>query len=89
MFRVRWARRALDELARFWAQADSPLRNAITSASHTLEQRLKTDPFSEGESRSRRRRITFVAPLVVTFRIEADEQTVSVLEIGLSHWGGQ
>jgi hypothetical protein len=70
MFRVRWERRALDELARLWTQANSVLRQSITSASHTVEQRLKVDPHNEGESRSQGRRITFGAPLAVVFRIE-------------------
>jgi plasmid stabilization system protein ParE len=83
MFRVRWERRALDELTRLWTQEDSVTRQAITAASHTIDQRLRQNPRQEGESRSKRRRITFVPPLTVVFRVEADGQTVSVLEIRL------
>ncbi|HYT88845.1 MAG TPA: hypothetical protein VEL76_09065 [Gemmataceae bacterium] len=81
MFRVRWSRRALNVLAAIWTQADSEGRRAITAASHTIDQRLGADPHNEGESRPRGRRITFVPPLAVVFRIEADGQTVSVLYI--------
>jgi hypothetical protein len=81
MFRVRWERRALDALANFWTQADSSLRQAITTASHAVDQRLKSDPYNEGESRSHGRRITFAPPLAVIFRVEGDGQTVSVLEV--------
>jgi hypothetical protein len=66
-------------------QADSPLREAITQACHAIEQRLSTDPHHEGESRSGERRVTFEAPIIVVFRIEADDRTVTVLRIGVFH----
>jgi hypothetical protein len=81
MFRVEWLQSALDELANLWTQANKAQRQAITTASHLLEQRLKRYPHLEGESRSQGRRITFVPPLAVTFRIEPDGQTVSVLQV--------
>lgn len=83
IFRVRWGRRALDDLASLWAQAGSSLRQVITSASHTVEQRLRRNPLAEGESRPKGRRVTFEPPLTVTFRVEADGRTVSVLHIRL------
>jgi hypothetical protein len=81
MFRVEWLQSALDELASAWMQADALLRQAITAASHSVEQRLQRDPLNEGESRSGGRRITFVPPLAVTFRVEPDGQTVTVLHV--------
>jgi hypothetical protein len=83
MFRVRWERRALNELADLWTRADSATRPAITTASHAVEQRLRQDASQEGESRSGGRRVTFEPPLSVVFRVEADGQTVSVLQIRL------
>jgi len=83
MYRVRWARRALDELASLWAQGDANLRRAITSASHTIDQRLRKDPYNEGESRSHGERITFVPPLSVRFRIESDGHAISILQVRL------
>ena len=83
MFRVEWLQSALDELTRLWTQADATLRQALTAASHAIDQRLQSDPLQEGESRFRGRRITFVPPLAVTFRVEADGQTVTVVEIRL------
>lgn len=84
MFRVEWLQSALDELTSLWTQANSAQRQAITAASHTLGQRLRTinNPFGEGESRSNRRRITFVPPLAVTFCIEADGQTGPCYKFG-------
>ena len=81
MFRVRWERRALNELANLWTQADSAQRQAITAASQAIDQRLRRDPRNAGESRSGGRRILFAPPLVVIFRIEPDGQTVSVLTV--------
>ena len=44
MFRVDWLQTALDELARLWTNADSVLRQSLTSASHEIDQRLRADP---------------------------------------------
>ena len=81
MFRVRWAKRAIEALTNSWLQASSDQRQVITAAANHVEQRLRRDPHNEGESRPKGRRITFVQPLAVVFRIEADGQTVSVLQI--------
>jgi hypothetical protein len=81
MFRVVWLQVAVDELMTLWMQSDSDLRQAITAASHTVDQRLANDPLNEGESRPAGSRITFVAPLAVRFHIDAAAQTVTVLHV--------
>jgi plasmid stabilization system protein ParE len=81
MFQVEWTQSALSKLAAIWNQADSEQRQAITVASHLLEQRLQTNPHGEGESRSQGRRITFIPPLAAIFRIKADGHTVTVLHV--------
>jgi hypothetical protein len=81
MFRVRWAKVALNELAAIWLAVDPALRQVVTRASDAVERRLEHDPLNEGESRSRGRRITFEPPLTIIFRIEADGRTVSVLHV--------
>jgi hypothetical protein len=53
----------------------------ITQATHAIEQRLGSDPLNEGESRPGGRRITFVPPLAVRFRIESDGRSVIVLHV--------
>ncbi|HWG47842.1 MAG TPA: hypothetical protein VN688_34075 [Gemmataceae bacterium] len=73
----------MDTLADIWTQADSGQRQAITAANHSIEQRLRSDPLIEGESRSKGHRITFVPPLAVLFRVEPGGQTVSVLQVRL------
>lgn len=89
MFRVRWKRSAVNELANLWTQANAVQRQAITGASHRIDQQLQADPYAESESRPGGRRILLVAPLGVTFRIEADGQTVSVLRVWLFRKHGQ
>ncbi|MBY0526536.1 MAG: hypothetical protein K2R98_24285 [Gemmataceae bacterium] len=81
MFRVEWLQTAIDDLAAIWVQADSNLRQAITNASHQIDQQLSSDPFGPSESRSEGRRILFVFPLGISFRMESDEQTVTVLHV--------
>jgi hypothetical protein len=83
MFRVRWAKQALDEMTAAWTNADSRTRQAITDASHQIDKLLQTAPLSESESRPGGRYIRFVRPLGVLFRLELDGITVSVLHVWL------
>lgn len=46
MLRVEWLQSTLDELMIIWMQADAAQRQAITAASHTIDQRLSSDPFN-------------------------------------------
>lgn len=78
---VRWQRSAVNELADVWLHADSAERDEITRATAIVDHRLGNDPHNEGESRPGGRRIIFVAPLAVIFRISSDRRTVSVLHI--------
>ena len=52
MFRVEWLDTAMVELMTLWLQADSTLRQALTAASHQIDQRLSHDPANVGESRT-------------------------------------
>jgi plasmid stabilization system protein ParE len=81
MFRVEWLQSALNELAAIWSAAPSADRQAITTASHTLDARLQHDPHNEEKSRGGARRFTFIPPLAVTFQMEADGQRVTVLHV--------
>jgi hypothetical protein len=83
MFRVEWIQSALDELARLWTQADAALRQGLSAAGNEIDRRLQRNPVNEGESRPEGRRITFVAPLAVTFRADVASRTVTVIEIRL------
>lgn len=81
MFRVQWLQSSLDALAEGWVQAESEKRRTITLAAHAIEQRLAEDPAREGESRAKGRRTTFAPPLAVTFQVERDGRTVSILHV--------
>jgi len=83
MYRVQWLQTALDQLAAIWLSANSVLRQAITAASHQIDQHLQADPFTESESRPGGRQIFFLPPLGILFRVEADGQTISILRVWL------
>ena len=83
MFRVDWLASALDELTALWTSADSGVRATITAAAHAIEQRLQANAPNEGESRPDLRRIIFTAPLAVTYQIESDGATATVLHVRL------
>jgi len=84
MFQVRWAKNALDGLADIWVRADSNLRKAITRANHRIDNALRADPWSVGESRSAGVRVGLEAPIGYFFRIEPGGSEVSVLKCGYS-----
>jgi len=81
MYRVDWLPDALDDLATAWLDADSVLRRAITAAVRQVDQQLRADPFGTSESRPEGRRVTFVAPLGITFRVEAGSRSVSIVRV--------
>jgi hypothetical protein len=83
MFRVDWLQSALDELATIWTGGDSSLRTAVTAATHAVEQRLRANASAEGESRTGGRRIMFAPPLALTFQVESDGVTATVLHVRL------
>jgi hypothetical protein len=81
MFRVRWKQSALDELAALWMAADSEGRRAITAATHRIDQLLQGDPENQGESRPGGRRILFVPPLGLLYRVDPAQSVVHVLQV--------
>jgi plasmid stabilization system protein ParE len=83
MFRVRWSIVARDELAALWLQSDSQTRSLITAAASQIDHRLRSNPRGHSESRTGSRRILFELPLGITFRIEPDGRTISVLHTWL------
>jgi hypothetical protein len=83
MYKVRWEATALNELTELWLQASARMRAAITASSTQVDGRLAEDPWGNGESGANGRRILFASPLTVAYRIEEDEETVSVLHVWL------
>jgi hypothetical protein len=79
MYRVEWSPGALGRMTDAWLDADSALRAAITAAVSQIDERLAREPAGEGESRSTGRRILFVPPLGISFRVEPHHQVAVVL----------
>jgi plasmid stabilization system protein ParE len=76
-YRVRWAKAARAQLTTVWLNAAD--RNAVTSASHRIDQILARNPHSAGESRDRGRRLLIVPPLMVVYRVIDAKHTVRVV----------
>jgi hypothetical protein len=80
MFRVRWTRTAISQLAAIWVNAAD--QQAVTAASYQIEQLLRRDPANQGEDRPNNRRVIFIAPLVVLYRIDTTINVVTVVGVG-------
>lgn len=78
-FDVLWLPDAEQELAAIWTQA--PDKAIITQAANQIDGLLQRNAPSEGESRSGGRRILFVIPLGVIFRVIPDNKTVQVSRV--------
>ncbi len=83
MFQVKRLESALQELAAIWTQADSTVRQKITTATHQIDLLLQSDPMNVGESRPQGRRILHQAPLGITFEVRPSQSLVRVLHV----WG--
>ena len=81
MFRVEWLQEAVSELADVWIKADSPSRQSITEATHTLDQELQADPFRQSESREGEVRILFADPLAVLFEVDPRQRLMWILHV--------
>ncbi|HQU45334.1 MAG TPA: hypothetical protein PK867_21135 [Pirellulales bacterium] len=64
-----------------WVSAGSAGRQDITFAAGEVDDLLQNDPQAHGESRERGRRIMFVAPLAVTFRVDIQARKAEVLRV--------
>jgi len=80
-YTVLWLPEAESELARLWLE--EPFRGNIELAANEIDLYLKVDPENAGESRDGNRRILFVTPLVVTFKVDQQDRVVRVREVWL------
>jgi len=80
-YTVSWLPGAESELARLWL--DEPIRGHIELAANEIDRCLSVNPESEGESRDGNRRILFISPLVVTFKVDQQNRMVQVREVWL------
>jgi hypothetical protein len=77
-FRVLWLSAAEKVLA-LWL--DEPIRADVTRAADEIDRRHRRNPDEEGESRPRGRRILFVPPLAITYKVFPDENLVVVSDV--------
>jgi hypothetical protein len=80
MYRVRWTRKASNQLATIWTNATD--QNAVTLASHRIDRALASDPENQSEDRPKNRRVMFEPPLVTVYRINKSTNTVVVINVG-------
>lgn len=78
-FKVRWTRRARNQLADIWLTHYD--RGGVTAAAHRIDMLLARDPENQGESRPKNRRIIFESPLVAIYRINTVNNLVVVSNV--------
>ena len=78
-YTVIWTDTAEQTLTTVWLDAND--RAAVTDAANEIDQRLRTDPRVQGESREKGRRILLVPPLGVKFRVLQPDCIVQVLHV--------
>jgi mRNA-degrading endonuclease RelE of RelBE toxin-antitoxin system len=83
-YNVIWTRRALRQLSALLRAARD--QAAVSDASVEVQRRLAADPLNEGEDRDRGRRILFVPPIAVVYRVNDNTRTVHVVSAG---WSGK
>jgi plasmid stabilization system protein ParE len=76
---VVWKPDAEQHLAAIWSAASD--RGAVTRAADEIDFRLRLDPENKGESRPKDRRILFVYPLAIIFRVLPADRLVRVLAV--------
>jgi hypothetical protein len=81
MYSVEWLESALNDLAAEWTQADAEIRQAITDATNMADQQLEQDPYANSESRPQGRRIMFVSPLALLYRVEENLGRLTVIHV--------
>ena len=79
MYMVVWLRRALDELANLWMNADPALRKEMTAAADRIDQTLLKNPEKQGESRADGERVLFDSPMAVLFHVK--QGAVSIFHV--------
>jgi hypothetical protein len=80
-YRVIWDQNAFRRLVKEWTSAGKP--DSGIRAFDAVEELLSMDAQYQGESRDRGRRIAFVAPLGVIFRVFPDSGEVWIIDAWL------
>jgi len=75
-YTVVWLPSAEDDLAILWAQADD--RSAVSTVANAMDEALRRDPLSLGESRSENSRILIDPPLALLYDVVEEDRRVTV-----------
>ena len=78
-YTVLWMPIAEEQLAAIWASASD--RDAVTRASHVIDQALRSHPEEAGESRVADVRVLFETPLGALFTVSPEDRAVRVLSV--------
>jgi plasmid stabilization system protein ParE len=79
IFTVTWTPIAEQRLATLWNVG--PDRQAIAEAADCIDHLLRHNPNHHGESRDANRRVLFIPPLAVLYRVDEDDRMVQVLDV--------
>ena len=81
MFSVGWKKTAESHLTSLWLSAKN--KSAISAAANKIDELLRTDADTCGESRDGDRRILLVPPLGVDYSVSVPDRRVLVLSVWL------
>ena len=81
IFTVVWLPHAEDELATLWLGVDRAARQAMTAATHRMDQMLRMNPLDVGEGREGIDRVVFQSPLAVLVEVHEGDRVVRVREV--------
>ena len=78
-FTVVWSPSAETRLAEIWLETSE--RASVSNAADAIDQELRRSPQTVGESRSGKRRVAIVRPLVFYFTVDEADRIVRVLSV--------
>ena len=78
-YTVVWVQSAEDELVEVWLAAED--RNAVTRATHVIDQELGSDASSKGEEISEGLRSLNVPPLRAIFTVSTKDRLAEVVRV--------
>jgi hypothetical protein len=83
MYRLKWQESVTNDLLEATALADPSLRDRILEAINEVESTLENDADAVGESREANVRFLIVAPLSVTYKIDARQREVLIVRASI------
>jgi hypothetical protein len=81
MHQLRWLESVTRDLLKATAAASTDIRNRIFAAMAEVESTLENDAEFVGESRDKGGRFLVVPPLSITYKIDAKNRIVTILQV--------